>query len=677
MTPSGRGAAETEVDPALRPPRVCFSSDGRPRIGSAPADVFAFGDLIRQTEQLILAQFSRGLLSGTTHTCIGQELCQIAVVRALTGAHDAVMSNHRNHGHFLTYSGDFLGLVAEVMGRQAGVCKGRGGSQHLAYRRFHSNGVQGGMSAIGVGLALANRFESNDGIVAIMVGDGTFGEGLLYESLNLAGIWNLRCLFVVEKNGIAQTTPTAETIAGSIEARGAAFGARIWSVDDSDPAMISDVEEIVRTVREDGGPAMLVVETRRMGPHSKGDDSRDKAELDAIVARDPLAAVGRALGEAATTAIRIANAAFVAEVEAAATASPQSSDGDRALHIFHHGASGEPQAYSSRPGINVRTALNEALRYLLDTQAQSIVLGEDLHDPYGGAFKVTAGLSTAFPGRVISTPISEAGVTGASIGLALSGYLPIMEVMFADFMTLCLDQLYNHAVKFPGVFDDCRVPLVIRTPSGGRRGYGPTHSQSPEHLLTSVPGLTVIAGSHRHDNGRLLVDAVLGWRYPVVSIEHKLLYSELQNPGAYEVMPHADNDPGAELFPTLLTPTIEPDITIITYGGMLPVVEQAVQVLEDREELSVEVLVPSLLSPLPRASLFAHLKTRARVLVAEESQHEFGISAEILAMLMEKGFRGRAGRVGSPPVPISSARSLEAEIIPDAAAVVAAALRLF
>ena len=106
-------------------------------------------------------------------------------------------------------------------------------------------------------------------------------------------------------------------------------------------------------------------------------------------------------------------------------------------------------------------------------------------------FKVTQGLSTDFPGRVISTPISEAGVTGASIGLALAGFKPVMEVMFADFLTLCMDQLYNHAVKFPGIFQDMAVPLVIRTPSGGRRGYGPTHSQSPEHLLD------VGAGTHR------------------------------------------------------------------------------------------------------------------------------------------------------------------------------------
>ncbi len=174
----------------------------------------------------------------------------------------------------------------------------------------------------------------------------------------------------------------------------------------------------------------------------------------------------------------------------------------------------------------MRQALNAALRHLLETDARALLLGEDLHDPYGGAFKVTQGLSTDFPGRVISTPISEAGITGASIGLSLDGFLPVMEVMFADFLSLCMDQIYNHAVKFPGVFRDVAVPLVIRTPCGGRRGYGPTHSQSPEHLFTSVPGLTVVYGSHRHDIGKLLVDATLRWRYPVLFLEHKLLYGE-------------------------------------------------------------------------------------------------------------------------------------------------------
>ena len=160
------------------------------------------------------------------------------------------------------------------------------------------------------------------------------------------------------------------------------------------------------------------------------------------------------------------------------------------------------------------------------------MLGEDLHDPYGGAFKVTAGLSTDFRGRVISTPISEAGVVGAAIGLALAGFRPIVEIMFADFVTLAMDQIYNHAVKFPGMFTTCEVPLVIRTPSGGRRGYGPTHSQSPENLLY---------GGARPDGGvrqatgttsaQLLATAAIEWRYPVVFLEHKLLYGESAGPG--------------------------------------------------------------------------------------------------------------------------------------------------
>src|SRR5579863_9225149 len=209
---------------------VLFSRDtyGKPLISKDPRSVYTFGLLVRKAEQLLLKLFSQGLLSGTTHTCIGQEICAISVVRALNEPGDAVFSNHRNHGHFLAYSGNFLELIAEVMGREAGVCRGVGGSQHIAYRRFHSNGVQAGMTGIATGHALAMKRRGENSIVAAMVGDGTLGEGLLYESMNLASIWRTPLLFVVENNGVAQTTATAETIGGSIEARGTAFGLRTW-----------------------------------------------------------------------------------------------------------------------------------------------------------------------------------------------------------------------------------------------------------------------------------------------------------------------------------------------------------------------------------------------------------------------------------------------------------------
>lgn len=647
-----------------------FEADatGRPLIALDPESLYAYGDLIRRAEQLILTQFGRGLVSGTTHTCLGQELCQMAVVRALAHPDDAVLSNHRNHGHFLTYSGEFIGLLAEVMGREAGVCGGHGGSQHLAFRHFHSNGVQGGMSGIGVGLGLARKLGKSEGIVVTMLGDGTLGQGLLYESLNLASVWQVPMLFVVENNGIAQTTDTSSTIGGDIEARGRAFGLLTWRLDDADPDFFRQVEEVVEVVRKGHQPGFLVIDTRRLGPHSKGDDLRPDSEKQAISQRDPLTALGRSLSEQTRSGIEERNEAFIREVENAATASPEASFAVPPRHIFTGAdtVTGPPETISLpvADSDNVRTHLNSALHHLLESSDRTIVLGEDLHDPYGGAFKVTAGLSSKFAGRVLSTPISEAGITGVAIGLAVAGYRPVMEVMFADFLSLCMDQLYNHAVKFPGVFSDMQVPLVIRAPSGGGRGYGPTHSQSPENLFTSVPGLTVVFGSHRHNAGGLLINASESWEYPVLFLEHKLLYAQPQDAGGFVAVDVNMDDVAGHLFPTLVRRRERPDITILTYGGMLPLVEDVAEYLEEEEELEVEIVVPALLAPLPKAGLISQLRKSPRLAVVEEAHDDFGVGAEILASLMEAGYGGRAIRIGTPPVPISSARSLERRILP-------------
>ncbi len=507
--------------------------DGKPAIALTPHSIFSFGLLIRETEQALLRLFSEGLLSGTTHTCLGQELCQMSVVRALNDPADIVLSNHRNHGHFLTYSGDFFGLLAEIMGREGGVCGGIGGSQHLAFRGFHSNGVQGGMTAIGVGHGWAMR-KAGSGVVAVIIGDGTLGQGLVYESLNLASIWELPMLFVVENNGIAQTTPTSATTGGSIEGRASAFGIEKWRLDDSAPDFLESVASVVETVRRTRRPGFLVIDTMRMGPHSKGDDLRDSFEMAAIRHRDPLESVGRLVPEAEREEIRQAVQEFIGSLSERASNAPPAHVLVARDSIFI----APPRSHSERPQVpaaraNVRSDLNAALRSLLEASPKVILLGEDMHDPYGGAFKVTQGLSTDFPERVISTPISEAGVVGSGIGLAMHGYLPVVEIMFADFITLAFDQICNHAVKFPGMFPDAETPLVIRTPAGGRRGYGPTHSQNPETLLCAVPGLTVVFPSARHQPGDLLWNSVLRWPYPTVFLEHKLLYGAHADPLDY------------------------------------------------------------------------------------------------------------------------------------------------
>jgi 2-oxoisovalerate dehydrogenase E1 component len=639
-------------------------AQGKPSIALDSAAAYGFGLLIRETEQTLLRLFSEGLLSGTTHTCIGQELCQMSVVRALDDPNDVVLSNHRNHGHFLTYTGDFTGLLAEVMGRQDGVCGGVGGSQHLAFRHFHSNGVQGGMTAIGVGHGLAVKLRAGRAIVAVVIGDGTLGEGLVYESLNLASAWGLPVLFVVENNRIAQTTPTAITTGGDIEARGRAFGLATWRLDDAEPDFLERVEGVVRQVRDSRRPGFLVIDTRRLGPHSKGDDLRDPAEIDAIRERDPLLRLGRLLPAGERTAIEQAARAAIEQARAAAEASPPARRRVCETSIFTSAAAPPAEALPSPSAGNVRQSLNAALRTLLGSRLEVLLLGEDLHDPYGGAFKVTAGLSTEFPGRVISTPISEAAVVGAGIGLALDGYRPIVEIMFADFVTLAMDQIYNHAVKFPGMFPDARVPLVIRTPSGGRRGYGPTHSQSPEGLMCGVPGLTVVFPSPRHNPGQLLSDAVLRWPYPTVFFEHKLLYAEAVGAGDYRIAEPAPGDPAADLFPLLVSGPDQPDITLVAYGAMLPMAEAMARRLRE-EDLDVGLVAPSLLAPLSANTLLRVLAERERIVVVEECSSGSGFGAELGTLLLESGYRGRFARVASPPAPIPAARSLEEQALVD------------
>lgn len=482
-------------------------------------------------------------------------------------------------------------------------------------------------------------------------------------------------LFVVEHNGIAQTTDTASTVAGDIVDRGRAFGLACWRVGDDEARLWSVAEEAVASVRDSRRPGFLVIDTGRLGPHSKGDDLRPEAEMAALRARDPVERLGASLAPSLRRDIEAAADDFFAALVKAANASPEAQFAAVPRTLFDAARlPNDAAAHTTPPGKTVRAALNATLERLLAEDPRTILLGEDLHDPYGGAFKVTAGLSSRYPGRVISTPISEAALAGSAIGLALAGRRPIAEVMFADFLTLCADQLYNHAVKFPGIFPELSVPLVVRTPPGGRRGYGPTHSQSPENLLGTMPGLTVIYGSHRHDMGRLLWNAVQHWPFPTVFLEHKLLYGAVQDSAGYRELPAHPADAGGALFPTLARQGADADAAIVAYGGMVPIAEAAAERLHDDEELEIDFFIPAQLAPLPCNALVAALMHYPLVVIAEETTAAGGIGTEIIACLAEAGFRGRVRRVAAPPVPIPAARSLEAAILPDAGRIARAVL---
>lgn len=244
-------------------------------------------NMIRQFESRLLDLFSKGHLSGTTHTCIGQEANAIAIMNNIDRGTDTIWSNHRCHGHFLAYCTDAYRLFAEILGRATGVCGGRGGSQHLAWRNFYSSGIQGGLVPLAVGTAFADR--DAGAITVVFLGDGTMGEGYVYEGLNLASLWNCPVLFVVEDNGIAQTTPKGVGVAGDIAMRAAAFGVENRSIVSTDLTELDQcVKEAVAFVRERGRPFLLHIETVRLRAHSKGDDTRSEAELALLQQRDCL-----------------------------------------------------------------------------------------------------------------------------------------------------------------------------------------------------------------------------------------------------------------------------------------------------------------------------------------------------------------------------------------------------
>lgn len=236
--------------------------------------------LIRHFELKLLDLFAEGGLSGTTHTCLGQEYVPVAV-SPLLDLRDFVFSNHRGHGHYLARYRDPHGLLAEIMGRRGALCNGVGGSQHLLRDSYLSSGVQGQSLPVATGVALALKRSESGRLVCAYIGDGTWGEGAVYEALNMAALWCLPLVVVVEHNGIAQSTPTERQLAGTIADRARAFGIRHHRTESADVNEIrAQLSPLLECVRRDSTPLVVEFATHRLGAHSKGDDARPQHAID-------------------------------------------------------------------------------------------------------------------------------------------------------------------------------------------------------------------------------------------------------------------------------------------------------------------------------------------------------------------------------------------------------------
>lgn len=623
-----------------------------------PDDAIRQAILIREVEEVFLELFAQGRMNGTVHTCVGQEFSAVAVAGQLS-AEDWVTSNHRCHGHFIAKTGNWKGLIDELMGLKTGVCMGIGSSQHLYAKGFLSNGPQAALVPVATGIGLYNKRNLRAGISVSFIGEGTLGEGVLYEALNLAALLDVPQLFVCENNLYSQSTPQADGVAGTIRGRAEAFGLRYFEGDTWNTRdLIRAAGQAIEFVRREGLPAFLTVRTYRLNAHSKGDDDRDVEEVAYFRERDPL---NRLLAKSETW--RTIQDQIRAEIRAHVAGTPKTAL-TAADYVFDQLPRERDASRLDLRNENIRMiqALNRAYHKLI--AHGGYMIGEDVLDPYGGAFKVTKGLSSAFPLRVIGTPISEAGIVGIGIGLALMGAPSYVEIMFGDFVTNVFDQLISNASKFFHMYAfQVAVPLRVRTPMGGKRGYGPTHSQSLEKHLVGMDNVAVIALSSLEDPGSALLE-IHKIPVPVVIIESKVDYGRFlwQGNPDYQAVKQ-----GGALGAVIISPTRRAaTVTVVAYGDTAREIADQLKEIFLEADFVIELIVLTSLHPLDPHPIQESARKTKFVVVVEDGSVSFGIGSEVVAQLCESEPGLRYARIGSEPVPVPSIIALEKEILPSA-----------
>jgi 2-oxoisovalerate dehydrogenase E1 component len=629
---------------------------------------------IRKTEELFLELFKEGKISGTVHTCIGQEFSGIfASEYSLKG--DFVVTNHRGHGHYISFTGDYIGLINELLGNSDGCSKGIGGSQHLYNENFLSNGIQGGMLPTAAGVAYGNKLKNNNNISIAFIGDGTLGEGILYETLNICSLWGIPIVFILEKNEISQSTSFKQNFYGDLKTRIEGFGIEYQFTS------IYDIEHLNQTFnksinksRIECKPIFIEVEVGRLYSHSKGDDNRDANTVQDLILKDPLNNFllnNESINKEWDEEINSIHKSIINGIENkknpnVANLLKIDNDSLRFKQIYHKIDT------SSIGDKRFNDLLYEELKNILTNDINSIIIGEDIENinefnplPYGGAFKVTKDLSNLFPQKVKNTPISEQAISGIGIGLALSGFTSIVEIMFGDFTTLVLDQLLQHVSKFTLMYGrEMQIPFIMRTPMGGFRGYGPTHSQSIEKHFLGIPGLEVISLNQLIPPS-VIFNKILKNKKPVLLIENKILYTKKMYedlPFGYqlEVMENEYDYPITKISPI----DGDPNVTIVCYGGILNEVLNSTKDLFSAHELLVEIFVPTDLNNSFIPNLEISLKNTKLLCIVQEGNSFGSFGSEVVSSLIKNNFKDFDLINISNNTIIPSSRELEGTVLP-------------
>jgi 2-oxoisovalerate dehydrogenase E1 component len=624
--------------------------------------------LPRMIEAKMLVLLRQGRLA-KWFSGIGQEAIATGVVTALE-PRDFILPMHRNLGVFTGRDLDLPRLFRQLLGREGGFTKGRDRSFHFGHLEKGIVGMishLGAMLPVACGMALAAQLRGHGRVAAAFTGDGATSEGDFHEALNLAAVWKLPVLFLVENNQWGLSTPVSEQYAcRHLADRGVGYGMPGLVVDGNDLLAVHRVvKEAAERARRGQGPSLLEFETFRMRGHEEasGTDYVPKALLEEWARKDPVQRYEGFLlehgvlepGDPQTIRAAYKKRIDALTEEALSAREPRSTVEEKVADVFAPSllVPREPPAkQEAAPERRYVDAISDALRTVMGRDERVVFLGQDIAE-YGGVFKVTRGLVEEFGrARVRNTPIIESGAIGAALGLALGGYVPMVEMQFGDFITCGFNQIVNNLAKTHWRWGQ-RVPVVLRVPVGGGVGAGPFHSQNVESWFTSVAGLKVVAPATPYDAKGLLI-AAFEEGNPVLYLEHKLLYRSAKGP-----VPE-----GHYSLPIGRARVVREGrhATVVTYGvGLTWALAAAEAFAGDGREL--EVVDLRSLMPWDVEAVVSSVRKTSRCLVLHEAPLTGGFGGEVAAVVGKEAFEwldAPVARLGALDTPVPFARTLEA-----------------
>ena len=596
--------------------------------------------LPRMIEEKMLVLLRQGKIS-KWFSGIGQEAISVGVTQALQ-QDEWIMPLHRNLGVFTGRNIPLHKLFMQWQGNKEGYSKGRERSFHFGSAAHHICGMishLGPQLAIADGVALAHKLKNENKVSVAFSGDGGTSEGDFHEALNVAAVWDLPVIFIIENNGYGLSTPVSEQYSCfSLVDKAKGYGMEGIRIDGNN---LLEVYDTIKGVREyciqNQKPYLIECTTFRMRGHEEASGVKYvPPELFELWAKkDPVKNYEQYLvDENIVTAQQIETIKnetkeyIEKELQAAANASSLIADTDEEINDVY--APNEQRATSNEQpatGIEKRfiDGIKEALHQSMQQHPNLILMGQDIAE-YGGAFKITEGFVQEFgKDRVRNTPICESAIVGAALGLSLEGYKAIMELQFADFVTVGFNQIINNLAKIHYRWGQ-NADVVIRMPTGGGVGAGPFHSQSNEAWFVHTPGLKVVYPSTPEDAKGLLI-AAINDPNPVLYFEHKALYRSISGP-----VPEAYYE--TEIGKARIVDEGD-DITIITYGAG---VHWAMDYAKNHQDISVYILDLRTLLPLDYDAIEEAVAATGKVLLLHEDTLIGGIGGEIAAWIAEHCF---------------------------------------